>query len=180
MIWLRLFTVFSRIGLFTIGGGYALLPLIQGEVVSRGWLTNSEYADVLAISEVTPGPLSINTATFVGYRIAGIPGALLATFSLVLPSFIIILILGRIINRYRNDERVLRVFAGVRPAVAGTVGAAAVLLGRTILFPTGPPQWSLIDWRFIVIAGFTVVLLFKKIHPIMGLVLAGVAGLLFY
>jgi chromate transporter len=180
LIWLKLSAVFSRIGLFTIGGGYALLPLIQREVVSRGWLTNNEYADILAISEVTPGPLSINTATFVGYRIAGIPGALLATFSLVLPSFIIVLLLGRVIARYRDDERVLRVFAGVRPAVAGTIGAAAVVLGRTILFPTGPPQWLSIDWKFIIITGFTVVSLSRKLHPIIGLILAGIAGLLLY
>lgn len=112
MIYWQMFIVFFRIGLFTIGGGYALLPMIQKEVTGLNWLTNQEFADILAISEVTPGPFSVNAATFVGFRLAGLPGSLVATFSLVLPSFLIILFLGKFLTRWRDDHRVLRVFAG--------------------------------------------------------------------
>jgi chromate transporter len=179
VIFLQMFLVFFRIGLFTIGGGYAILPMIQKEVVQRNWLTNQEYADILAISEVTPGPFSVNAATFVGFRLAGFPGALVATLSLTLPSFLIILLLGRLLARWRDDPRVQRVFGGVRPAVTGTIAAAALILARSIMLPAGT-QIPGLDWRAVLIAIGGTVLLLCKTHPILMLVLAGFAGWLLY
>lgn len=180
MIWYRLIHVFLRMGFFTIGGGYALLPLIQKEVVSNAWLTPNEFADILAISEVTPGPISVNAATFVGYRIAGIPGALVATFSLVLPSFIIIVLLGKFIRRWMEEPYVARFFSGLRPAVTGTIAGAVVVLTEIMLFPNGMAAWTGMDWRFVAIGLVAFGLLELNIHPILMLVLSGMAGWILY
>lgn len=180
MIWWRLITSFFRIGLFTIGGGYALLPLIQKEVVKNGWLTPHEYANVLAISEVTPGPMSVNAATFVGYRIAGIPGAVVATFSLVLPSFLMIMLLGRFLRRWLEEPHVNRFFSGVRPAVTGTIAGAAVLLTGTMLFPGGITSLGNLDIKFLFISLISIGLLEIKFHPILTLSIAGLAGWILY
>ena len=104
---LQLFLSFCKVGLFSIGGGYAAMPLIQSEVVTlHGWITMSEFADLISVSEMTPGPIAVNSATFVGMHIAGIPGALIATVGCVLPSFIIVSILARLYVKYRNGNAV--------------------------------------------------------------------------
>ena len=128
MIYLKLLWTFFKIGLFTIGGGYAMIPMIKTEVVSVGWLTESELLDFMAISESTPGPFAVNVATFVGFNEAGFLGALCTTLGVILPSFIIILIIAKIVNKFLNNKYVNYALTGVRPVVVGLILAVAVSL----------------------------------------------------
>lgn len=132
-MWWQLFYSFFKIGLFGFGGGYAMLSMIQGEVVTRhAWLTPQEFTDIIAISQMTPGPIGINSATYIGYTATGsIWGAALATFALVLPSFIVMLILYKFFMRYHDSRPVTDTFAGLRPAVIGLIASAALVLMNT-------------------------------------------------
>jgi chromate transporter len=174
MIYWQLFYTFFKIGLFSFGGGYGMLSLIQYEVVvNHGWLTNAELADILAISQMTPGPISINSATYIGYTASGsICGSALATFAISLPSFIIMLIVCRMAARFKSNKYVAAAFLGLRPMVVGLIAAAALLL------LTGD---NFIDYKSIIIfaAAFVAVWRFK-LHPILMILLAGGVGLLLY
>ena len=128
MIYLKLLWTFFKIGLFTIGGGYAMIPMIKSEVISVGWLTEGELLDFMAISESTPGPFAINVATFVGFNEAGLLGALASTLGVILPSFIIIIIISKIVNKFLNNKYVNYALTGVRPVVVGLILAVAVSL----------------------------------------------------
>jgi chromate transporter len=129
MIYLKLLWSFLQIGLFSIGGGYAAIPLIQNQVVDRnGWLSMAEFADLITIAEMTPGPIAINSATFVGIRIAGVPGALIATFGSVLPSVIIVLTLAYIYGKYQNLVIMQGILSGLRPAVVAFITSAGISL----------------------------------------------------
>lgn len=131
----KLFWVFFKIGAFTIGGGYAMLPLIQREVVEENnWLTSDEFVDILAIAEVTPGPVAVNTSTYVGYKKAGFKGALICTLGTVLPSFIIILLIVKFFWIYRTNPIIEKVFLGIRPAVSALIFSAVYKLGKTMNF----------------------------------------------
>lgn len=131
----KLFMVFFKIGAFTIGGGYAMLPLIQREVVEENnWLTSDEFVDILAIAEVTPGPVAVNTSTYVGYKKAGLKGALICTLGTVLPSFIIILVVVTFFWGYRSNPIVDKVFLGIRPAVSALIFSAVYKLSKTMKF----------------------------------------------
>lgn len=137
MIWIELFLTFLKIGAFTFGGGYAMLPLIQSEVEGHGWLTQAEVVNFIAVSESTPGPLAINMATFVGIRTGGVFGAVCATLGVVLPSFVIILIVAKFYEKFRKSRAVDGVMYGLRPAVIGLIGAAFLSVGMTVFFPNG-------------------------------------------
>lgn len=137
MIWIELFLTFLKIGAFTFGGGYAMLPLIQSEVERHGWLTQAEVVDFIAVSESTPGPLAINMATFVGIRTGGVFGAVCATLGVVLPSFVIILIVAKFYEKFRKSRAVDGVMYGLRPVVIGLIGAAFLSVGMTVFFPNG-------------------------------------------
>ena len=127
MAWLQLFTSFLQIGLFSFGGGYAALPLIQEQVVTRyGWLSMAEFTDLITISQMTPGPIAVNSATFVGTRIAGVPGALAATIGCVLPSCILVTILAKIYLKYRSLSLLQDILKSLRPAVIAMIAAAGV------------------------------------------------------
>lgn len=130
MIYWKLFVTFFKIGLFNFGGGYAMISFIQNEVVYKHtWLTTAEFTDVVAISQVTPGPVGINLATYTGYTAAdGVLGAAVATFAVCLPSFILMLAVSRYFLKYRHSPAVEGVFAGLRPAVIGLIAAAALVL----------------------------------------------------
>ncbi|NLW60688.1 MAG: chromate transporter [Firmicutes bacterium] len=166
-----LFFTFFRIGAFTIGGGYAMVPLIQKEVIEhRQWLDTEEFTTLLAIAEMTPGPIAVNTATFVGYWTSGVRGAVAATLGVVLPSFFIILSIAIFlpwITRYPVAERI---FYGVRPAVVALIGYAIYNLGRKVLTN------SFAVW---VALGVFLVQLLLKIPPIPALLLAAGAGILY-
>ena len=174
MIFLQLFITFFQIGLFGFGGGYAMLSLIQHEVVeNHAWLTQQEFTDIVAISQMTPGPIGINTATYIGYTATGsVLGSIVATFAVCLPSFIIVLSIARIFTKFRKNRYVDDAFKGLRPATVGLIAAAALLLMT--------PE-NFIDYKSVIIFGTSFVLtMYCKVSPILTIVLAGVAGLLLY
>jgi len=174
MIYLQLFISFFKIGLFGFGGGYAMLSLIQNEVVNKHeWLTSQEFTDIIAISQTTPGPIGINTATFVGYTATdSIWGSVVATLAVCLPSFILVLLIVRAYKKFRTNKYVDDVFKGLRPATVGLIAAAALLLMN--------PE-NFIDYKSIIIFVVAfVATMFLKLHPILMIVLAAVAGLIIY
>ena len=129
MIYLKLFISFLQIGMFSFGGGYAAMPLIQGQVVNgHQWLTMAEFTDLITISQMTPGPIAVNSATFVGMKIAGVPGALAATFGCILPSCIIVTLIAKLYLKYRNMALLQGVLASLRPAVVALIGSAGIAI----------------------------------------------------
>ena len=177
MIYLQLFLSFLQIGLFSFGGGYAAMPLIQGQVVTlHGWLTMSEFTDLITISQITPGPIAVNSATFVGLKIAGIPGAVVATAGCILPSCIIVTILARLYLKYRNLDLMQGVLKSLRPAVVAMIASAGILILKNAFWGSGESM-SLTgtEWSMVVIFGICVLLLRKtKMNPVWVMVLAGV------
>lgn len=172
-VYIQLFISFFKIGLFGFGGGYAILSLIQHEIEIHGWMTPSEFTDVIAISQMTPGPIGINSATYVGYTASGtILGSIVATFAIVLPSFIIMITLVRFFFYLRGNKYMEYAFLGLRPVVIGLIGAAAVMLMTDENF---------IDYISFIIFGAVFLLSLRgKIHPIYLIVMAGIAGFIIY
>ena len=179
---------FFKTGLFAIGGGLATLPfLTQMSLDHPAWFTQEMLADMIAVSESTPGPIGVNMATYVGYTVAGIPGAILATISLILPSIIIILIIAKFLNKYNENKIVGDVFTGLRPAVTGLIGAAgfsviAMSLFNQTAFAAGASFWSSIQWvSVIVFAAILAAQFIKKlerIHPVVYIAIGAVVGIL--
>lgn len=188
MIFLELFITFFQIGLFGFGGGYGMLSLIQGEVVhNHGWLTTSEFTDIVAISQMTPGPIGINSATYCGYTAVhnagfgygmSILGSVTATFALVLPSLILMILIAKVLLKYMNTPAIQSVFSGLRPAVVGLLAAATLLLMTAENFsaPDINP-WQFWISCFLFIASF-IGTKYMKINPIRMICYAGGAGLL--
>lgn len=198
MIYLQLFLSFLKIGLFGFGGGLAIFSLIQHEIEMHGWMTQEEFVDILAVSQVTPGPIGINCATYVGYTATGnVWGSLLATVAIVIPSLVIMLSICKVYfvirSRFQRNIYFQNTMHTLRLSVLGMIGAAALLLIR----PMGQPSVSFIDWKswviFSVVCILTLVPMFIKksanllqsalnviSHPITLIVLAGVAGYLIY
>ena len=138
MTLLHLLWSFFQVGLFSIGGGYAAMPLIQSQVVDQyGWLTMQEFTDLITIAEMTPGPIAVNSATFVGIRMAGIPGALVATMGCILPSLIIVSLLSWLYEKYRSMDAMQAVLACLRPAVVALIASAALTILRVVVFAGG-------------------------------------------
>jgi chromate transporter len=184
MIYLQLFWSFFQVGLFSFGGGYAAMPLIQNQVVDiHGWLSMSEFADVITISQMTPGPIGINSATFVGTRIAGLPGAIVATIGCVFPSCIIVLILAYVYYKYRGLATVQGILNGLRPAVIAMIASAGLALvilafwnGKGISFDV-----KNIDYISVAIFLIAIVILRKwKVNPVAVMTGAGIIGLCLY
>lgn len=186
MMWLEmyfeLFGTFFVIGMFTIGGGYAMLSLIQNEVVTvHGWISDLVFTDIIAISQMTPGPIGINSATYIGYEVlsnAGasefmcIMGSFTATFAVVLPSFIIVLAICKVYDRFKEHYLFKGVMAGLKPAVLGLVGTAALGLAT--------PE-NFIDWKSFLLCILAFIgIIFKKLGPFSALGLGALAGLLLY
>ena len=177
MIYLQLFLSFLQIGMFSFGGGYAAMPLIQGQVVIlHGWLTMSEFTDLITISQMTPGPIAVNSATFVGMKIAGIPGAVVATAGCILPSCIIVTILARLYLKYRNLDLLQGVLKSLRPAVVAMIASAGILILKDAFWGNGESMsFAGTEWSMVMIFGICVLLLQKKkMNPIWVMVLAGV------
>lgn len=190
MIFLELFYTFIKIGLFSFGGGYGMLSVIQGEVVARhGWLTAAEFTDIVAISQMTPGPIGINSATYVGYTAVlnatgsealAVAGSLVASFAVMLPSIVLMLIVARFLLKFSKHPAVEAVFKGLRPAVVGLIASAALLLMTEENFGSfsdAPLQFWVSVGLFV--AAF-VAMKFFKVSPILILVLAGAFGGVFY
>lgn len=181
MILIELFLTFLKIGAFTFGGGYAMLPLIQSEVERHQWLTQEELVNFIAVSESTPGPLAVNMATFVGIRKGGILGALCATVGVVLPSFMIILIVAKCFEKFQKSKAVSGIMNGLKPAVIGMIASSFLSVGSTIFFSDGfkTDIFSEIQfWISFSIFLLSAILAFKKVHPIAILVLSAVIGII--
>lgn len=176
MIYLQLFLSFLQVGLFSIGGGYAAIPLIQDQVVSaHSWLTMNEFTDLITIAEMTPGPIAINSATFVGIRIAGISGALVATFGCILPSCFIVSILAYIYRRYKNLSAIQSVLSCLRPAIVALIAAAGCSILQLVAFSGARMQIDNINWLALgLFAAAIVILRWKKWNPILVMVLCGI------
>ena len=177
MIWLQLFYVYLKIGIFGFGGGYAMLSLIQADVVDRyGWISSQEFTDIVAISQMTPGPIAINSATYVGYTVAGFWRSVVATVSVCLPALTLMIIITRFFLQLRDNRYVKGAVAGMRPVVIGMIGAAALLL----IFPASDDGASFIDaWSWLLF-GATLVASYKKVNPILLIVLSAAAGIAIY
>ncbi|MCD8178952.1 MAG: chromate transporter [Tannerellaceae bacterium] len=182
MIFLQLLLVYLKIGIFGFGGGYAMLTLIQSDVVEKyKWISLQEFTDIVAISQMTPGPIGINSATYIGYTAvmnAGCPqylavlGSCLTTFAVCFPSFVLVLLISFYYSRFRNNKYVEAAFMGLRPATVGLIAAAALLLMNSENF---------IDYKSFLIFGAAFILTWKfKVHPILMIFIAGVAGLVLY
>ena len=177
MIYVQLFLSFLQIGMFSFGGGYAAMPLIQGQVVTgHGWLTMSEFTDLITISQMTPGPIAVNSATFVGLKIAGIPGAIVATAGCILPSCIIVTILAKLYLKYRTMDLLHSVLKSLRPAVVAMLASAGILILKNAFWGSGETiSLTGTEWSMVVIFGICVLLLRKtKMNPIWVMVLAGI------
>lgn len=184
MIYLQLFWSFFLVGLFSFGGGYAALPLIQEQVLEiHAWLTPTEFMDVLTISQMTPGPIAINASTFVGTKIAGIPGAIIATFGCIAPSCIIVLILAALYYKFKGLSMVQGIIKGFRPAVAALIASAGLSVMLTVLFDKNTFPFLLSDFNIIAAilfaAAFFILRKFKP-NPILVMLVTGVAGVLLY
>ncbi len=180
MIYLQLLASYLKIGFFGFGGGYAMLSLIQNEiVVQRGWLTSEQLTDIIAISQVTPGPIAINSATFVGMRIAGIPGALVATIGCVLPSCCVAILLAKLYLKYRNLDLIHGALCGLRPAVVALIASAGVTILQSALTSTAAGQIDLLGLG-IFVAGLILLLARPKTDPIWVMLGAGAIGLAGY
>lgn len=187
MIYWELLWSFIQIGLFSVGGGYASMPLIQAQVVDKyHWLTLTEFADIITISQMTPGPVAINSATFVGMRIGGIGGALAATLGCILPSCAIVLTLSWIYFKYRSVSVVQGILAGLRPTIVALIASAGVTILLMSFFSGAAESlshlpFSQLDWVAIVLFALCLILLRKtKISPLLIMAGAGVVGMIAY
>jgi len=169
---LRLFLTFAKIGLFTFGGGYAMIPLIQKEIIqAHAWLTMKEFVDIIAIAEMTPGPVAVNSATFVGYKLAGVPGAAAATGGVIFPSFVIVVAFATLFLKFKDAPAVKAVLMGIRPAVTALIAAAAISLVKA----------SFVDIAGPIIAALVLIGMFRlDLNPILAIVLAGIVGVFLY
>lgn len=188
MIFLELFLTFFKIGAFTIGGGYAMLPLIQQEVLNHGWIDMESLVNFIAVAESTPGPVAINMATYVGAVVAGnayggawgVLGSAIATLGTVMPSFIIILIVAKFYQKFQQSFAVKGCMSGLKPCVVGLIGAAVLSIGGSVLFPTGLSLAVFTDATLYVslaIFALCAVLAFKKVHPILIICLSAGLGI---
>ena len=182
MILLQLFWSFFQIGLFSVGGGYAAMPLIQSQVVDgHGWLTMTQFADIITIAEMTPGPVAVNSATFVGTHIAGLPGAIVATLGCVLPSCAIVMALAFVYFRYRDLSVIQGVLAGLRPAVVAMIASAGRSILTLALWNGGAVKLQSIDPIALgLFVAALVMLRLRKPHPILVMACTGAAGMGLY
>jgi len=176
--YLKLIWAYLKIGLFGFGGGYAMLSLIQREVVDSGWITSQMFTDIVAISQMTPGPIGINSATYIGYVVTGsVLGSLVTTLTVVLPPFILTLIASHYIERHKQSPFIKGAFMGLRPVVVGLIASAALLLMNSENF--GYLNSERVVTIAICAASFCIVY-FTRVHPILVIILAGIAGLLIF
>ena len=180
---LKIFWTFLKIGLFTIGGGYAMIPMIESEVLSKGWLSEAELANFLAISESTPGPFAINVATFVGFRQFGVLGSVVATLGMVTPSFVIIICIFKIYEKVIGNKCVKAVLNGIKAVVIGLIIAVVTNLLVDELFIFDGDDLASVRWYSIGITAILIMLMIffkKKMHPILFILIAAVLGILAY
>lgn len=184
LVYLKLFWSFFQVGLFSFGGGYAALPLIEEQVIHQNnWLTNTEFIDIITISQMTPGPIAINTSTFVGTKVAGIPGSIIATIGCITPSCIIVILLAKLYYKYKGIPLMDGILKGLRPAVVALIASAGLTIFLTAMFGTGNFPVALTDLNWISVGLFLIglaVLRKTKLGPIHVMILSGIAGVLIY
>lgn len=169
---LQLFWSFFKIGAFTIGGGYAMIPLIQREVVDhRGWSTDEKFVDVIGLAQTVPGAIAINTSVFVGFSTAGLPGAIAATLGSTLPSFVIILVIALFFQQFSKNTYVAAAFSGVHPAVLGLIIASVLKIGRSVL-----KKWTNVALTAVLIA----LGLILNLHPVLSIIFAATVGVFLF
>lgn len=196
MIYLQLFWEYLKIGIFSVGGGMATLPFLYDLSDKTGWFTHTQIADMLAVSESTPGPMGINMATFVGFTVAGMPGAILASIGLILPGVVLVLLIMSILDKFRNNKYVEGAFYGLRPASIGLIAAAGLLVARLTFLPgllsgdnsshgfTLSNLFDLISIKAVILAAVLIVLTrfiepTKKLHPIVFIGFSAIVGIVF-
>ena len=189
MLYLQLFWEFFKTGLFAVGGGMATLPFLYSMSDATGWVTHAQLADMIAVSESTPGPIGVNMATYVGFSTAGIPGAVVATLGLITPSVIIILIIAKVLAAFRQNKTVDAAFYGLRPCSVGLIAAAGLLVVKISLFDFDLYQqtgvlMNVFNWKAIILAAVLIVLTryvkpLKKLHPVFFILGSAAVGALF-
>lgn len=169
---IKLFISFLRIGGFSFGGGYAMIPFIQREVVEQNnWISIKQFLDIIGISQMTPGPIAINTATFVGYTVYGVLGGITATIGVVIVSFILVLLLSEVMQKLKESEIITGALKGMRPVLVALIIKAFIDLGKE----------SYVDLESIIITLIIgIILLSKKVHPILVIIISGILGLILY
>ena len=169
---LKLFLTFLKIGAFSFGGGYAVLSLIQKEVIeSSGWISPEDFIDIVAIAEMTPGPIAVNSSTFVGYKVGALAGSALATLGVVLVPITVTLLVSVYYNKFKHLKQVSWVIKGIRPAVLGLIAAACIKIGKV----------SIVDFKGVLIALLVFWGIYKlKINPIIAILISGVLGVILY
>lgn len=179
MIYLKLFLSFVQIGMFSIGGGYAAMPLIQSQVVDKhGWMTLAEFTDLVTIAEMTPGPIAVNAATFIGIRIADLPGAIVATMSCILPSIIIVSLLALIYKKFKGASLLESVLSTLRPAVVALIAGAGLSILMLVVFGGETIDFKAVNYVGAALFLIAFILIRKfKLNPILTMVLCGAANL---
>lgn len=169
---IRLYLAFLKIGTFSFGGGYAMLPFIQKEIVEKNnWISMSEFTDIIGISQMTPGPVAINSATFVGYKVGGVFGSIVATLGVITTSFILVTVINKLLNKFKESKVIKATLLGMRPILIALIIYAFFDLAKE----------AYIDIKSIIITLIIgVILLSKKVHPILVIVIAAVLGMVFY
>lgn len=182
MILLELFFIFAKIGLFTVGGGYAMIPLITQEITVRGWLTLEGIVDIIAISEMTPGPFAINSATFIGIQKAGLIGAAFSTLGVVAPSFIIVILIAKYFTMVKDHHIVQGLLSGLRPAVIGLIASSTVMIAKSAFIQEmSESLLASINFRSIVIFAIALIAIIKyKLHPVLMIIISAVLGIIFF
>ena len=189
MILLRLFWEFFKTGLFAVGGGMATLPFLYDMADRTGWFTAAQLADMIAVSESTPGPIGVNMATYVGFHTAGIVGSLVATLGLITPQIVIILMISRVLQKFRQNKTVDAAFYGLRPCSVGLIAAAGLLVVKVAMFRFDRFGESglladLFNWKALALAAVLLVLTrwakpLKKLHPIFFILGSAIVGVVF-
>lgn len=200
MIYLKLIWAYLKIGIFGFGGGYAMLSLVEHTVVDPGWISETMFTDIVAISQMTPGPIGINSATYIGYAapssvspelyagpLWGILGSIVCTLAVVIPSYLLVLYASHFIRRHSESGVIKAIFSGLRPVVVGLIASAAILLMNNANFNPNGIRWQLLTNIAICVAAFLLVFfpipLGKKrikLHPILVIILAGITGYIIY
>ena len=190
MIFLQLFYTFFKMGLFGFGGGYAMISMIQAEVVTRyGWLGSSEFTDIVALSQMTPGPIGINSATYVGYSAVvnagfspaiGVLGSCISTFAVCFPSFVLMLLISKYFLKFQKHPTVESVFKGLRPAVVGLLAASALLLMKPENFSSPNESTSQFTISILLFTGTFIASYRFKVHPILLIIICGTIGGIVY
>lgn len=190
---LQLVWSFFKIGLFSYGGGYAMVPMMQSEIIAHNWIPVREFADIVAISQMTPGPIAVNAATYIGYRVAGVFGSAAATLGVTLPSFILVILVTHFLQKFKESHTVNSILTGIRPATVGLIAAAVIFFARMSFF-ISYPEWKgfailpgevlrlgFTDLRIPTLIIFLIILIESKVFklkPIPAVVLSAVLGMI--